>query len=67
MVFLNDIWQLNVMLVKWREKMGRKKRCPKCGSGKIDEYSVPKRCKVCGYTWTGTGRAKIPKKDKVRF
>jgi uncharacterized protein (DUF983 family) len=49
------------------KNMGRKKRCPKCGSGKIDEYSVPKRCKVCGFTWTGTGKAKIPKKDKVRF
>jgi len=47
--------------------MGRKKRCPKCGSKKIDVYSVPQRCKVCGYTWTGTGRKKAPKKDKVRF
>jgi hypothetical protein len=47
--------------------MGRKKRCPKCGSKKIDENSVPKRCKTCGHTWTGLGRTKAPKKDKVRF
>jgi len=49
------------------EKVGRKKRCPKCGSKKVDEYSTPMRCKVCGFTWTGTGKSKIPKKDKVRF
>jgi len=47
--------------------MGRKKRCPKCGSKKVDIYTVPHRCRVCGHTWTGTGRKKAPRKEKVRF
>ena len=47
--------------------MGRKKRCPNCGSKKIDYYSIPKKCKVCGFEWTGKIRKKTFKKDKVRF
>ena len=47
--------------------MGRKKKCPQCGSKKVDFDSTPKKCKVCGFTWTGKGRTKIPKKEKVRF
>jgi uncharacterized protein (DUF983 family) len=47
--------------------MGRKKRCPKCGSGKVDVRAISQTCKICGYTWTGTGKTKAPKKDKVRF
>jgi len=49
-----------------RKKMVRKERCPKCGSKKID-YSIPKKCRVCGFTWTGKVRTKTPKKGKVRF
>jgi hypothetical protein len=47
--------------------MGRKKRCPKCGSKKVDVYSIPQKCKTCGNTWTGRERTKSSKKDKVRF
>jgi len=49
------------------KRMGRKKRCPKCGSKKIDYYSTPKRCKICGFEWTVKRRTKSLKKDKVRF
>jgi hypothetical protein len=47
--------------------MGRTKKCPKCGSKKVDIYSIPKRCKTCGFTWTGIGKRKSAKKEKVRF
>lgn len=53
--------------IKEDRKMGRKKKCPKCGSKKIDEYSTPKKCKVCGFEWTGTGKKKTARKNKVRF
>jgi rubredoxin len=47
--------------------MGRKKRCPECGSKKVDFYSIPKKCKTCGFTWTGKEKTRDAKKDKVRF
>jgi uncharacterized protein (DUF983 family) len=50
-----------------RVDMGRKERCPRCGSKKIDFFSTPKKCKVCGHEWTGKGRKKTSRKDKVRF
>ena len=53
--------------VNEERKMGRKKNCPKCGSKKIDYYSTPKKCRVCGFEWAGTGKKKAAKKNKVRF
>lgn len=50
-----------------REKMGREERCPKCGSKKIDCYLVPRKCRICGFTWAGKDRTKTPKKDEVDF
>lgn len=47
--------------------MGRKERCPRCGSKKVDVYSAPKKCKVCKFTWGEREKTKAPKKDKVRF
>ena len=46
--------------------MGRQERCPNCGSKKI-EYSIPKKCKVCGFEWTGKVSKKASRKGKVRF
>jgi len=47
--------------------MGRKERCPQCGSKKIVTTGDPKKCNVCRYEWTGKPRGKTPKKQKVRF
>jgi ribosomal protein L37AE/L43A len=47
--------------------MGRKKRCPECGSKKVDFFSIPKRCGTCGFTWAGKEKTRDAKKDKVRF
>jgi uncharacterized protein (DUF983 family) len=47
--------------------MGRKERCPQCGSGKITVSADSKKCNVCGYEWTGKIGRKESRKDKVRF
>jgi ribosomal protein L37E len=47
--------------------MGRKERCPRCGSKKIEVQDNSKKCIVCGYEWTGRIGRKTPKRDKVRF
>ena len=47
--------------------MGRKERCPQCGSKKITITENMKTCKICKYTWTGKPGKKTSKKDKVRF
>ncbi len=47
--------------------MGRKERCPQCGSKKIKITENLKKCRVCNYEWTGRGRRKTSKKEKVRF
>jgi len=47
--------------------LGRKERCPQCGSKKIEVQANSKKCKVCGYQWTGKVRRKTSKKDKIRF
>jgi len=49
------------------KNMPRKERCPKCGSGKITAKASSKKCKVCGYAWSGRVRTSHVKKDKVRF
>ena len=47
--------------------MGRKDRCPKCGSKKFTINANQKECKVCKNTWAGKPEGKTSKKDKVRF
>jgi len=47
--------------------MGRKERCPRCGSKKIKIAANQKECKVCKYAWAVKLGGKTPKKDKVRF
>jgi ribosomal protein L37AE/L43A len=47
--------------------MGRKERCPKCGSKKIRITANQKECNVCKNTWAGKLGAKTSKKEKVRF
>jgi len=47
--------------------MGRKERCPKCGSKKITVHADSKKCKICGHQWTGRIRRKTSGKEKVRF
>jgi ribosomal protein L37AE/L43A len=47
--------------------MGRKERCPHCGSKKIKITDDVKKCRVCKYEWTGKPRGKTSKKEKVRF
>jgi hypothetical protein len=47
--------------------MGRKKRCPNCGSKKIKGTDGVKKCRVCKYEWKGKPRGKTSKKEKVRF
>jgi len=47
--------------------MGKKERCPQCGSKKIKIQANSKKCEICGYEWTGRIRRKTAKKDKVRF
>ncbi|MFQ6064361.1 MAG: hypothetical protein ACE5L6_02690 [Candidatus Bathyarchaeia archaeon] len=47
--------------------MGRAERCPRCGSKKIKQDPETKKCRVCGFEWSGRVRKKSAKKDKVRF
>ena len=47
--------------------MGRKERCPHCGSKKIMIAEDVKKCNVRKYEWSGKLREKTPKKEKVRF
>ncbi|MGD8566375.1 MAG: hypothetical protein PVF96_08515 [Candidatus Bathyarchaeota archaeon] len=47
--------------------MGRKERCPQCGSKKFRMQDDSKKCNVCSYEWSGKVRRKTTKKDKVRF
>jgi transposase-like protein len=47
--------------------MGRKERCPRCGSKKFTIAANQKECKVCKFTWTGKSGGKTFKKEKVRF
>jgi hypothetical protein len=47
--------------------MGRKQRCPQCGSKKFVIKENEKKCKICNYTWSGKIAGKTSKKDKVRF
>jgi ribosomal protein L37AE/L43A len=47
--------------------MVRRERCPQCGSKKITVQATSKKCRVCGYEWTGKVQRKTTKKDKVRF
>jgi len=49
------------------EQMGRKERCPQCGSKKIKIIGNLKKCNVCKYEWAGKPRGKTSKKEKVRF
>ena len=56
--------------------MGRKERCPQCGSKKITIDENLKKCNVCKNEWTGKARRKTPRrklraitsnKEKGRF
>ncbi|UCC27967.1 MAG: hypothetical protein JSW29_00475 [Candidatus Bathyarchaeota archaeon] len=47
--------------------MGRKERCPACGSKKITIGEGQKRCSVCKHEWAGKTRRRTSKKQKVRF
>jgi len=47
--------------------MGRQERCPKCGSKKITVENLNKKCKTCGFQWSGRAIKKTARKDKVRF
>ncbi|MDH5419354.1 MAG: hypothetical protein OEY47_06015 [Candidatus Bathyarchaeota archaeon] len=47
--------------------MGRKERCPQCGSKKITITENLKKCQVCKHVWTGKPRGKTPRKEKIRF
>jgi ribosomal protein L37AE/L43A len=47
--------------------MGRKERCPQCGSKKIKITDDVKKCGVCKYEWTGKPTGKTSKKERVRF
>ena len=47
--------------------MGRKERCPRCGSRKIKITKKQKECNVCKNIWTGKVGGKTTKKGKVRF
>ncbi len=47
--------------------MGRKERCPQCGSKQITITENLKKCKICKYAWGGKPRRKTSKKEKVRF
>ena len=48
-------------------QMGRKERCPQCGSKKIATTGDLKQCKVCKHEWAGKPRRRTAKKEKVRF
>jgi hypothetical protein len=56
--------------------MGRKERCPQCGSKKSTIAGNLKKCNVCKYEWGGKPRGKTSKrklraitskKEKGRF
>jgi len=47
--------------------MGRKERCPQCGSKKITITGNLKKCEVCNYAWAGKPGRKTSKKEKIRF
>jgi ribosomal protein L37AE/L43A len=47
--------------------MGRKERCPQCGSKKITITENMKKCEICKYAWAGKPTKKTSKKEKVRF
>jgi len=47
--------------------MGRKERCPKCGSKKITIVENLKRCKTCKFEWGKREHKKGYKKEKIRF
>jgi len=44
--------------------MGRKERCPQCGSKKITITGNLKKCGVCQYTWLGRPGRKRLRKEK---
>jgi ribosomal protein L37E len=47
--------------------MPRQERCPQCGSKKFEVVESSKKCKTCGFQWSGTARKKTDRKEKVRF
>jgi len=47
--------------------MGRKERCPQCGSKKIRVHADSKKCNICGHQWTERMKRKTSRKEKVRF
>jgi len=47
--------------------MGRKQKCPQCGSKKFVIIANEKKCNVCNYSWAGIHAGKTYKKEKVRF
>jgi rubredoxin len=47
--------------------MGRKERCPQCGSKKIAITGNLKKCEVCKHEWAGKTGRKTSKKEKTRF
>jgi len=47
--------------------MGRKERCPQCGSKKITITGNVKKCEVCKREWVGKLGRKTSKKEKTRF
>ncbi len=47
--------------------MGRKERCPQCGSKKITMTEDLKKCETCNHEWTGRPQKKTSKKEKTRF
>ena len=48
--------------------LGRKERCPSCGSKKIIiNHDGEKECKVCKHKWKHRTKRKTPKKGRVRF
>jgi hypothetical protein len=58
---------ITYIVVNEMEKMGRKERCPQCGSKKFSMNANQKKCKICKFIWTGKIGGKTTKKDKVRF
>ncbi|RLC65924.1 MAG: hypothetical protein DRH97_07320 [Chloroflexi bacterium] len=47
--------------------MGKKKRCPICGSKKVRKAGRELSCGTCGKTWSGKTKRPSSRKEKTRF